>query len=155
MSSTHRLVVIASALAATALVAGCAVQSDSNEVYYAGQAQREQIVRLGIIESVRPVTIQHRDSGVGTLGGAALGGVAGSAIGAGRGSVATAIVGAIAGGVAGSAIENAADRRPGYELTVRLDDGSLRAIVQDADEPFSPGDRVRILSRDGVSRVTH
>ncbi len=146
------LLVAASALA---VLAGCATPSTSSEVYGPGQVQREQIVRFGIVESVRQVTIQHPDSGVGTLGGAALGGVAGSAVGAGRGSVVGAIVGAVAGGVAGNALENSADRRPGYELTVRLDNGEMRAIVQDADEPFAPGDRVRILSRNGVSRVTH
>ena len=136
-------------------VAGCATQSASSGVYNAGQVQREQVVRFGTVESVRQVAIQRPDSGVGTLGGAAVGGVAGSAIGAGRGSILGAIVGAVAGGVAGNAIENGADRRPGYELTVRLDDGEMRAIVQEADEPFNPGDRVRILSRGGISRVTH
>lgn len=145
------------ALAAlTALaVTGCATQSNSSAVYNAGQVQREQIVRMGTLESVRQVAIQRPDSGVGTLAGVGLGGVAGSAVGGGRGSIIGAIVGAVAGGVAGNAIENSADRRPGYELTVRLDDGELRAIVQEADEPFQPGDRVRILSRGGVSRVTH
>jgi outer membrane lipoprotein SlyB len=145
------------AVAATlaVVVAGCATQSNSSSVYSAGQVQREQIVRLGTLESVRQVVIQRPDSGVGTLAGAGVGGVAGSAVGGGRGSIVGAIVGAVAGGVAGNAIENSADRRPGYELTVRLDDGELRAIVQEADEPFQPGDRVRILSRGGVSRVTH
>lgn len=135
---------------------GCATQSSSSSVYSAGQAQREQIVRFGTVESVRQVQIQRSDNtGVGTLGGAALGGVAGSAVGAGRGSIIGAIVGAVAGGVAGTAIEGGANRRPGYELTVRLDDGEMRAIVQEADEAFYPGDRVRILSRGGLSRVTH
>ena len=145
------LVVVAIALA----VGGCATQSNSSGVYTAGQVQREQIVRFGVVESVRQVAIQRPDSGVGTLAGAGLGGVAGSAVGAGRGSIVGAIVGAVAGGIAGNAIENNADRRPGYELTVRLDDGQMRAIVQEADEPFQPGERVRILSRGGVSRVTH
>jgi outer membrane lipoprotein SlyB len=155
MNSKHRIAALLCAASAVLVVAGCATPSNSNQVYYSGQTQREQIVRFGVIESVRQVTIQRPDTGVGTLGGAAVGGVAGSAIGAGRGSIVGAIVGAVAGGVAGNAIENSADRRPGYELTVRLDDGEMRAIVQDADEPFSPGDRVRILSRGGVSRVTH
>jgi outer membrane lipoprotein SlyB len=148
-----RRVAVAATLAV--VVAGCATQSNSSSVYNAGQVQREQIVRLGTLESVRQVVIQRPDSGVGTLAGAGVGGVAGSAVGGGRGSIVGAIVGAVAGGVAGNAIENSADRRPGYELTVRLDDGELRAIVQEADEPFQPGDRVRILSRGGVSRVTH
>jgi outer membrane lipoprotein SlyB len=136
-------------------IAGCATPSNSNAVYGGGQVQREQIVRMGTLESVRQVTIQHQDSGVGTLAGAGVGGVAGSAVGGGRGSIVGAIVGAVAGGIAGNAIENGAARRPGYELTVRLDNGEMRAIVQEADEPFQPGDRVRILSRGGISRVTH
>ncbi len=155
MKRNRQLAAMLIAASAVATMAGCATPSTSSQVYYGGQVQREQIVRFGTIESVRQVAIQHPDSGVGTVGGAALGGVAGSAIGAGRGSIVGAIVGAVAGGVAGNAIENSADRRPGYELTVRLDDGEMRAIVQDADEPFAPGERVRILSRNGVSRVTH
>ena len=142
------------AIAALAL-SGCAAPVASGDVYDARQVQREQIVRFGIIESVRPVAIQMPDSGVGTLGGAAVGGVAGSAIGAGRGSIVGVIVGLVVGGIAGNAIENSADRRPGQELTVRLDNGELRAIVQDAKEPFTTGERVRILSQGGVSRVTH
>ena len=136
-------------------MAGCATQSNSSAVYNASQAQREQIVRFGTVESVRQVQIQRPQSGVGTLAGAGVGGVAGSAIGGGRGSIVGAIVGAVAGGVAGNAIENSANNRPGYELTVRLDDGEMRAIVQEADEAFAPGERVRILSRGGLSRVTH
>ncbi len=150
----HSTALIA-ALCVAATMAGCATQSNSAGVYSPGQVQREQIVRLGTVESVRQVAIQRQDSGVGTVGGAALGGVAGSAIGAGRGSIVGAIVGAVAGGVAGNAIEHSADQRPGLELTVRLDDGEMRAIVQEADEAFAPGERVRILSRGGVSRVTH
>ena len=134
---------------------GCATPSSSGAVYSGSQAQREQVVRFGTIETVRQVAIQKNDSGVGTLAGAGIGGVAGSAIGGGRGSILGAIAGVVAGGIAGNAIENSADRHPGYELTVRLDDGDMRAIVQEADEPFNPGDRVRILSRGGISRVTH
>jgi len=155
MQTRSFLLRTASALAIALTVAGCATYSSSSGVYQSGQAQREQIVRFGTIESVRQVQIQRQDSGVGTLGGAAVGGVAGSAIGAGRGSIIGAIVGAVAGGVAGTAIENSANQRPGYELTVRLDNGEMRAIVQEADEFFQPGDRVRILSRGGLSRVTH
>jgi outer membrane lipoprotein SlyB len=155
MSHTQTLIKLGVAVAVVAAMAGCATYSNSGAVYSAGQTQREQIVRFGVIESVRQVAIQRPQSGVGTLAGAGVGGVAGSAVGGGRGSVVGAIVGAVAGGVAGNAIENSANTRPGYELTVRLDNGEMRAIVQEADEPFQPGERVRILSRGGVSRVTH
>ena len=40
------------------------------------------------------------------------------------------------------------------EITVRLDSGEMRAIVQEADQQFVPGQRVRLLSSGGVTRVT-
>ena len=155
MNISMRLKQLAAVAAVGVAVTGCATQSNSSGVYGSGQVQREQIVRMGVVESVRQVAIQRQESGIGTLAGAGLGGVAGSAIGQGRGSIVGAIVGAVAGGVAGNAIEGSAAQRPGYELTVRLDNGEMRAIVQEADAYFQPGDRVRILSRGGISRVTH
>jgi outer membrane lipoprotein SlyB len=38
---------------------------------------------------------------------------------------------------------------------VRLQNNELRAITQDADEEFKPGERVRLVSSNGVTRVTH
>jgi len=64
-------------------------------------------------------------------------------------------VGAVAGGVAGNAIEQGTTMKQGLEITVKLDNGELRAITQDADESFRPGERVRLLSGGGVTRVTH
>jgi outer membrane lipoprotein SlyB len=111
---------------------------------------------MGVVESVRQVTIEAPKSGVGTLAGGAIGGVAGSNIGGGnRGSAVGTILGAVAGGIAGNAIEQGATRKPGLEITVKLDSGELRAITQAADESFRPGERVRLLSGGGVTRVTH
>ncbi|UXC36467.1 hypothetical protein K6V71_14225 [Cupriavidus gilardii] len=143
-------------VAVASLVAGCATQSNSASIYTPGQAQREQTLRYGVVESVREVMIQGQQSGVGTLAGGAIGGIAaGSSIGSGSGSVAAGILGAVLGGMAGSAIENRVDQRRGLEITVRLDNGEMRAITQDADEIFRPGERVRLLSSGGVTRVTH
>ena len=36
-----------------------------------------------------------------------------------------------------------------------LDSGKYIAVVQEADEAFRSGDRVRILSGRGTTRVTH
>ena len=67
-----------------------------------------------------------------------------------------AIIGGIAGAVAGNAVENGVAKRAGVEITVRLDNGDLRAITQSATgEMFQAGDRVRLLSSAGVTRVTH
>jgi outer membrane lipoprotein SlyB len=145
----------AGAVAALAFITGCASTS-SGSVYSGGQARQEQTVRMGVVESVRQVTIEGSKSGVGTIAGGAIGGVAGSNIGGGsRGSAVGTILGAVAGGLAGNAIEQGTTKKQGLEITVKLDNGELRAITQDADESFRPGERVRLLSGGGVTRVTH
>ena len=141
--------------AAALLLAGCATQQRSASVYRAGEAQREQVVRMAVIESAREVTIDRGQTGVGTGAGAVVGGIAGSTVGQGRGSAVGAVLGAVVGGIAGQAIENNSSKVPGVELTVRLDNGELRAIVQETDgQQFRPGDRVRLLSQGGVTRVS-
>lgn len=147
--------ILVTGLASIFVLSGCAVMPNSSNVYPAYQTQYEQTVRLGVVESVRPVTISSGQTGVGTVGGAVLGGLAGSTIGQGTGSIAGAVGGAIVGGLIGQQVEKSVNTKPGLEITVRLNDGRLVAITQDADEPFYPGDRVRLLTDGGVTRVTH
>jgi outer membrane lipoprotein SlyB len=103
---------------------------------------------------VREVNLEGTRTGIGPATGAVAGGVAGSAIGHGRGSALAAIAGAVAGGLAGQVAEQGFTRRRGVEVTVKLDSGQMLAIMQEADETFRPGDRVRILSDGATSRVT-
>jgi outer membrane lipoprotein SlyB len=158
MKITNRLMV-AAVIAGSLAISGCAYNSSSADVYTASQAQREQTVRMGTVESVRAVKISSNNgqpSGLGAIGGGALGAVAGSQIGGGTGSIVTGIIGGIAGAVAGNAVENGVAMRDGLEITVQLDNGDLRAITQTATgEVFNAGDRVRLLSSGGVTRVTH
>jgi outer membrane lipoprotein SlyB len=65
------------------------------------------------------------------------------------------VLGAVAGGVAGHALEERLTKNDGLEITVKLDSGQLLAITQEADEQFHPGERVRILSGQGATRVSH
>jgi len=148
--------VLIAALAA-ALVAGCAYPPRYGETYYGYQANRPQSVEMGVVDSVRPVNLQGPNSGVGTVGGAVLGGIGGSQIGgSSAANAAGAIAGAILGGVIGSAVEHDASRRQGLEITTRLDSGRMVAIVQDSTgEIFRPGDRVRLLSDGYTTRVAH
>lgn len=157
MTRIGRSVLMASMMAAIVIVQGCAYPGSSADSYTTYQSQREQTVRLATVESVRGVTIgQGQTSGLGLIGGGAVGAVAGSAIGGGRGSLLTGIIGGIAGAVAGNAIEKGAGTSNGVEITVRLDNGDLRAITQSASgEMFRAGDRVRLLTSGGITRVTH
>lgn len=140
-------------LAAAATLAGCAT-SKSGDVYSRDEALREQTVRLATVESVRPVTIQGTRSGIGAASGAVVGGVAGSGVGHGKGSTIAGVLGAVGGGVAGQAIEEGTTRKNGVEITVRLDNGELRAIVQEETDKFVAGQRVRLLTAGGVTRVS-
>ena len=149
-----RAALAAAFVASLAMLAACASRESAN-VYGRHETGREQTVRFATVESVRQVEIQGSRSQVGTIAGGVVGGIAGSSVGEGRGSAVGAVLGGVAGGVAGSAIEEGATRKNGVEITVKLDSGELRAIVQEADIAFKPGDRVRLVSSGGVTHVTH
>lgn len=156
MAASKRLTQLAVLMTTVAAlgVAGCATGLGGG-TYQRTEARRTMTVQFGAVESVRPVVLEGTKTPVGATAGAALGGLAGSNIGKGRGSVAGAIVGAVAGGVAGAAIEEGVTRRQGVEITVRLDDGRYLAVVQeDEGDQFRPGERVRLLSDGGTTRVT-
>lgn len=150
----RRLVAVTVIAAALTVVAGCANRSASSSVYTYGQAQQEQIVRTGTVVSVRAVTIQDdKSSGVGMVAGGALGGVAGNAVGGGSGRTLATVGGAILGGLLGSSVENQVGKKQGLEITVRLDNGETRVVAQEADVALSSGQRVRMISGGGPTRV--
>ena len=135
-------------------LAGC-TSNLSGDTYSRDEARRVQTVRLGTIESLRPVQIEGTKTPIGAGAGAVIGGIGGSSVGGGRGSAVAAVIGAVAGGMLGAAAEEGLTRTQGVEITVREEDGSLRAYVQDVqpNEIFRVGDRVRILTVNGTSRV--
>ncbi len=135
-------------------LAGC-TSNLSGDTYSRDEARRVQTVRLGTIESLRPVQIEGSKTPIGAGAGAVIGGIGGSSVGGGRGSAVAAVIGAVAGGMLGAAAEEGLTRTQGVEITVREDDGSLRAYVQEVqpNEIFRVGDRVRILTVNGTSRV--
>ncbi|MCO7567384.1 glycine zipper 2TM domain-containing protein [Pseudomonas guariconensis] len=150
------VLLVASFTTMSLLLGGCA-SNLTGDSYSRDEARRVQTVRMGTIESLRPVKIEGTKTPIGGGAGAIVGGVAGSAVGGGRGSIVAAVIGAVAGGLAGSAAEEGLTRTQGVEITVREDDGSMRAYVQEVqqNEIFRVGERVRILTVDGTSRVTH
>lgn len=149
--NTVKLVGIAAMLA---MLAACA-SSNSGSVYSRDEARKVQTVKMGVVESVRTVKLEGTKSPVGTAGGAVVGGVAGSTVGGGKGQAIATVLGAIVGGLAGSAAEEGLTRKDGLEITVKLDSGTMIAVVQEADDQFQPGERVRILESGGTTRVSH
>lgn len=150
----NKLITLILAAGSALLLAGCPAGLGGKD-YSRAQARTVQEVQMGVVESVREVTIEGTKSPVGAGAGAVVGGIAGSTVGGGRGSVVGATVGAVLGGVGGAAAEEAITRQKGLEITVKLDSGRMIAITQAADEEFRVGDRVRVLSGGGVTRVSH
>ncbi len=138
------------------LLAGCThVSTENNQNYSRREVRGEQSVRFATVDSVRNVQITEQDPSTGGLAGGIIGGVAGSNLGQGRGAIVGTVLGAVLGSFAGKRLEQQAGQNVGLEITVRLDDGRFVAIVQGNEEAFRPGERVRLLSHQGITRVTH
>ena len=146
-------------LAATLAVAcgaltGCA-SSTAGNVYSRSDTRQAQVVKFGTVEAIQPVKIEGTQSYIGAATGAVLGGIAGSTVGGGAGQKAAVVAGAVAGGVAGKAAEGALTKADGLEITVRLENGNVMAIVQEqSEQQFQVGQRVRVIQHDGTYRVS-
>ena len=154
MPNIRRFYHLALLILAGLVVSGCASGLGGRD-YSRDQARMVQEVEMGRVESVRSVRIEGTKTPIGAGAGVIIGGVAGNSVGGGRGTVIGTTVGAVLGGLGGAAAEEAITRKDGYEITVRLDSGRMIAVTQTADESFREGDRVRVLTGGGVTRVSH
>ena len=139
-----------------ALAFACTSCQDMNpNVYNARTAGMPMQTFVGVVESVRVVTVQSEGE-LGTFVGAAAGAIGGSRIGGGRsGHMLGALAGGLAGGVAGNAIGKSASTKPAMEYIVRTEDGQLHTVVQGVEPPtFNAGQRVYVqLFGPGKARV--
>jgi len=136
-------------------LAGCARHSASSQVYPRYETRTAYDVRYGEVIAVRKVEIEGYSTFIGRWGGAVVGqAIGGNVNGRGTHRVARA-VGGVAGAVAGEAVERKATAEVGLEITVRLGNGDVIAVVQGADIPFLPGEPARVLlGPEGSARVS-
>ena len=138
---------------AVASLAACATSSP--DVIQRGDAQRMSQVQDATVLSVRPVTVDGNQSGIGATAGAVAGGVAGSTVGGHREGLVVGVLGAVAGAVVGNAVERAGTREEAVEILLQLRNGERRAVVQGkGSETLNPGDVVIIATTGGKTRVT-
>lgn len=152
----NRFITVLLAAILPATLIGCASHL-AGDTYSRDEARVPQQIQFATVEQVRPVKIEGTKTPIGAGAGAVIGGVAGSTAGGGRGSSVAAAVGAVAGGLLGAAAEEGMTREQGVEVTVHLDNGQTLAIVQEvsAQETFKIGDKVRVLTVNGNTRVSH
>ena len=154
----NKSILLTSTLIVSVILAGtgCDTTSQGSKTYTRDQAMAAQKIELGSITAISDVTIEKQESGVGAAAGGVAGGFAGSTVGHGRGSTLAATAAAAAGAAVGSAVERKIGKKPAYEIQVKTDDGRQLVIVQEKDEAFITGERVRILTGpDGRMRVRH
>jgi outer membrane lipoprotein SlyB len=101
-------------------------------------ASAGQVVSVNAVQSAQPTT------GLGAVGGAVVGGLAGTQIGNGRGRTAATLIGAIGGGLAGNSIEHAVHKSTTWQVQVRMADGSYRSFDYQADPGVQVRQRVRV-----------
>ncbi len=97
----------------------------------AGSAKAAKVVcaRCGTVQSVTPVQREAaKGSGVGVLVGGALGGLLGNQVGGGDGKTVATVLGAVGGGWAGNEVEKRMKKETVYQVTVRMQDGSIRQV---------------------------
>jgi len=136
---------------------GCSTSSETVSENKAGTIKREAVpeIQTGMVTGVKKVTVLGKRSSIGRTAGRTVGSIAGGAIGSGYGSVAGSILGSVVGGAAGSKADENLQRKPGLEITVRLDNGQHVTVTQLADKQFQSGQRVKLIMKDGKAEVIH
>lgn len=148
-----RKLFVAASVATLATLSACSTTSP--DVVQRGDAQRLSQVQDATVLSVRAVTVEGQQSGVGAAAGGVVGAVAGSSVGGRRDGQVAGVLGAVAGAMIGNAIERQGTREEAVELMLQLRNGERRAIVQArGNESLQPGDAVVIITTGGKTRVT-
>ncbi|WML90487.1 hypothetical protein RCF98_16145 [Thiothrix lacustris] len=133
----------------------CSIMPSSN-TYTTAQAGTLQEVKFGTVVGLRNVMIREDNAETGKVAGGVIGGVAGNDLGEGKGQIIGSVAGAVIGGTVGIALDRSIQSKEGVEITVKLEDNRTVAIAQLADEHFTIGEQVKILtSQDGKARITH
>lgn len=99
----------------------------------------------GVVQAIDVVPREQTGLGIGTVAGAVVGGVLGNQVGSGSGRTAATVAGAAGGAMVGHQMEKntrAADQA--YRVAVRMDNGSIQTLVQEAPPGVQVGERVRL-----------
>lgn len=156
-SSRKRTLKFATLLGAATLgLAACATPNGPNHAS-SNCVGVASTVRDATVASYRHVNIQGDDQGIGTISGAALGGLAGSQLGGrGRGTAtaAGAIAGALLGGLAGNAVGDAVTSGDGTAYILRFQNGETREIIQGGTSAIAPGTPVFVTFRCNGAVIT-
>jgi outer membrane lipoprotein SlyB len=132
----------------------CVLGDRVNRIF--GCLRYQQPGQDGVVLSVRTVTVDGSQSGIGGAAGGVIGAVGGySGSGVQREAQILGVLAGVAGAAAGNAIERFSTKEDAVEILVQLKNGERRAIVQaKAAEVLAAGDAVIIVTTGSKVRVT-
>ncbi len=144
MKSTQTIAAIV--IATTALLTGCASnssQSNDNGNYNASSAN----MGYGTIDSIQVTRSGGSTSGTGAVVGGLVGALVGNQVGSGSGRAAATVAGAVGGAAIGNNVESNRNQngQDMYQISIRLDNGDYRTVVQDSVYDLRVGNRVRVV----------
>jgi outer membrane lipoprotein SlyB len=138
----------AAAVAAAALLSGCASSPSYNNGYSSGYNNTASM-GYGVVESIQVTQADGgRTSGAGAIVGGLVGALAGNQVGSGTGRTAATVAGGVAGAAIGNNVEKSRNAGAGqemYQVNVRMDNGEYRTVVQDSVYDLRVGNRVRLV----------
>lgn len=153
----RRVAMLACAVAAAALLAGCGPTYNTRPGYggqppppggyYGGGNSRQCYQGCGYVRDIREVQLGGNSNGaaVGTVIGAVVGGLLGNQVGKGNGKTAATVAGAVGGGFAGHAIgKNSGNGGDGWQVVVQLQNGQYATVTQRTPPQVRVGDSVMI-----------
>jgi outer membrane lipoprotein SlyB len=149
----RRIGMLACAVAAAALLAGCGPTYNTRPGYgqpppngYYGGRSNQCYQGCGYVRDIRQVQLGNSNgAAVGTVIGAVVGGLLGNQVGKGNGKTAATVAGAVGGGFAGHAIgKNAGNGDYGWQVVVQLQNGQYATVTQRNPPQVQVGDYVMI-----------
>ncbi len=141
----HRRLMAAALLLPVAVLAGCG-PSYSPDTYASRAVQQANKVDQGVIVGVREVALSA-DTTVGTVSGAAAGGIIGAQTPGGSiGSAFGALGGTVVGGLVGTVVQSSVGDKHGYEYIVRKSNGDMLSVTQVDTTALALGQKVLLIS---------
>lgn len=144
MKSTQTIAAIV--LAATALLTGCA-SNPSSSTDSGNYNASSTNMGYGIIDSIQVTRSGGNTSGTGAVVGGLVGALVGNQVGSGSGRAAATVAGAVGGAAIGNNVESNRNQngQDMYQISIRLDNGDYRTVVQDSVYDLRVGNRVRVV----------
>lgn len=142
--------------AVTGVIPGSNAEPEKQQVVTPQKPQPKPVAlckNCGTVVSVKEVDVPGKGTGLGAVAGGVGGAVIGREIG--DGNRAGTVVGAAVGAVAGHQIERQARMHKRYDITVKMNDGSIRNLSDESGNPVSvkSGDKVRVAQDGSIKKI--